>query len=190
MARSNNNLNAVLQDTANAIKAKKGSESPICPRDFADEVASIPTGITPTGTLNITENNVYDVTNYASANVNVPSATYTQQKLYYASSPNAVDEVTGAVAGHICFYRGAEEFVDGGSPNGNDLYVVDSEEETIERYSISNYEGYFAYIYIDDNGLARVETVWLDGGESTELYINGVKFILTRDGGGGSGSGE
>ena len=73
MARSANNLNAVLQDTANAIKAKKSSSTKICPRDFADEIAGISTGITPTGTINITSNNTYDVTNYASANVNVGS---------------------------------------------------------------------------------------------------------------------
>ena len=102
MARSENNLNAVLQDTANAIRAKKSSTNEICPRDFADEISTIETGIEPTGTkeisangnqinireyeyvdvnvpnpstgtLSITENKVYDVTNYASANVNVPN---------------------------------------------------------------------------------------------------------------------
>ena len=44
MARSANNLNAVLQDTADAIKAKKSSSAKICPRDFADEIASISSG--------------------------------------------------------------------------------------------------------------------------------------------------
>ena len=44
MARSNNNLKAVLQDTADAIRAKTGSSSPIVPRDFADEIESIQSG--------------------------------------------------------------------------------------------------------------------------------------------------
>ena len=44
MARSNNNLNAVLKDTANAIRGKKGTSEPIIPRDFADEIESIQTG--------------------------------------------------------------------------------------------------------------------------------------------------
>lgn len=71
MARSANNLNAVLQDTADAIKAKKNSSSKICPRDFADEIAGITSGTTPTGTKYITTNGIHDVTNYASANVDV-----------------------------------------------------------------------------------------------------------------------
>lgn len=44
MARSNNNLNAVLKDTADAIRVKKGTSEPIIPRDFADEIESIQTG--------------------------------------------------------------------------------------------------------------------------------------------------
>ena len=71
MARSDNNLNAVLQDTADAIKAKINSNAKICPRDFKDKIASIPTGITPTGTFYITENDFYDVSSYQYVDVNV-----------------------------------------------------------------------------------------------------------------------
>ena len=42
--------------------------------DFANEIDGIPTGITPTGEVEITENGIVDVTNYASANVNVSSS--------------------------------------------------------------------------------------------------------------------
>ena len=70
MARSENNLTAVLQDTADAIRAKKGTEALISPRDFADEVSSIPSGgVTPTGKITLFDDGVYDVTNYASAEV-------------------------------------------------------------------------------------------------------------------------
>ena len=44
MARSNNNLNAVLKDTADAIRVKKGTSEPIVPRDFADEIEGIQAG--------------------------------------------------------------------------------------------------------------------------------------------------
>ena len=38
---------------------------------YANKIDAIETGITPTGTINITENGIYDVTDKASANVNV-----------------------------------------------------------------------------------------------------------------------
>lgn len=40
---------------------------------YSEVTVNVPTGITPTGTLNITANDTYDVTNYASAVVNVPT---------------------------------------------------------------------------------------------------------------------
>ena len=42
MARSEDTLQAVFQDTANAIRNKTGGSSTIIPRDFADEIMTIP----------------------------------------------------------------------------------------------------------------------------------------------------
>lgn len=60
-----------LKAIADAIRAKKGTSEPIKANDFASEILSIQSGIEPSGTIDITENGVYDVTEYASANVNV-----------------------------------------------------------------------------------------------------------------------
>lgn len=60
-----------LKAIADAIREKKGTTEPIKASNFASEILSIPTGIEPSGTIEISENGVYDVTEYASANVNV-----------------------------------------------------------------------------------------------------------------------
>ena len=57
---------------------------------YASKIDAIETGITPAGTINITENGTYDVTDKASANVNVPSGLgeYFNESYKFGSYPN------------------------------------------------------------------------------------------------------
>lgn len=60
-----------LDDIGDAIRAKLSVATKYKPGQMAAAIASIPTGITPAGTINITQNGTVDVTQYASANVSV-----------------------------------------------------------------------------------------------------------------------
>ena len=62
-----------LADIADAIRAKLESEDTYTPGEMAGAIMEIETGIIPTGTKQIAANGTHDVTQYASANVQVPN---------------------------------------------------------------------------------------------------------------------
>lgn len=66
-------LASLFSDIANAIRAKTGGSGNLVADNFPTAISQIPTGITPTGTINITQNGDHNVTNYATAHVNVPT---------------------------------------------------------------------------------------------------------------------
>lgn len=68
-------LNTDIQNARTAITNKGGTvTSGGGSSQLATDIATIPSGTTPTGTLSITANGVYDVANYASADVSVSSS--------------------------------------------------------------------------------------------------------------------
>lgn len=68
-------LTSLFAAIANSLRAKTGGTEKIIADNFPSAIDALSIGITPTGEKSITTNGTYDVTEYASAEVNVPVGT-------------------------------------------------------------------------------------------------------------------
>lgn len=100
------NVSELFGDIADSIRAKTGGTDLIPRENIPYEISQISSGITPTGTINITQNGDTDVTNYATAHVAVPepsgSQTFTNNGTYNVSSiAQAIINVSSTMPAYI-----------------------------------------------------------------------------------------
>ena len=120
-------LDSDLTDIADAIREKGGTESQLAfPDGFISAVEALPDGggVTPSGSINITENGTYDVAAKASAVVNVPTGvtpTGTKQ-ISITQNGTVTEDVTNYASAEIAVNVSAsvdwDDFALGNIPSG------------------------------------------------------------------------
>lgn len=142
-----------LSGIADSIRAKNGTQTTYKPSEMAAAIDALPSGgITPTGTIEITQNGTVDVTQYASAEVDVPQS----------STPTGTKQISitqnGTITEDVTNYASAEITVNvsgggtgimtliGQSTIALSEYTDTANEETIDTgINISNTD--YAWIF-------------------------------------------
>ena len=103
-----------LYGAADAIRRKNGTSNTYTPDQFETAIDAIPTGINPTGTINITENGDVDVTVYATAHVAVSGGGGGATILSGTAEPTAAQGSDGDI--YLQYVNGVDVF---GNPTSN-----------------------------------------------------------------------
>lgn len=157
-----------MTNVADAIRTKAGVSVTLeFPSDFITAIANIPTGITPTGTKNISISSAgtitEDVTNYASADITVPSGSEGTPTATKSAVSNHSLTVTPSVTN-------TGGFISGTTKTGTAVTVTATELESGTKSITDNGTG------IDVTGYSAVDVNVSGGGVQTKAVTSAYSF--------------